>query len=113
MFHQTRDFDAVLDALATRDLELRDISVLLALVAHMDRYGRVHVTGTAIAERLGVKPAVCIASLTRLKRQQLVVRAHDRSSGQRYFLVNPFLFSVGGSQRRGHLWAQFKAAIED
>lgn len=112
MFHQTRDLDAVMDAIASRDLELRDISVLVAIVAHMDRFGRARVTGAAIAERLDIKPAVCIASITRLKRQQLVVRAHDRSSGERYFLINPFVFSVGGPQRRNHLWALFKAALE-
>lgn len=113
MFHQTRDLEVLLEAVARRDLEFRDISVLVALVAHMDRSGRVRVTGAALAEKLAMKQSICISSITRLRQQQIIVRAHDKTSGERYFLVNPFIFSVGGPHRRNHLWAQFKAAIED
>jgi predicted transcriptional regulator len=113
MFHQTRDLETLLDAVAKRDLQLRDLSVLVALVAHMDRSGRVRVTGAALAEKLDINHSTCISSMTRLRQQQVIARVFDKASGERYFLVNPFIFSVGGPQRRNHLWAQFKAAVED
>lgn len=113
MLHQGPDTERVIAAVSRRDLEPRDISVLVVLMTYMDRSGKVRMTCAAIAEKLGMKSSMCIASMTRLKQQGFVVRVQDKSTGDRYYLVNPFVSSVGGPQRRGHLWAQFKAALED
>ena len=112
MVHQ-RDLESAISLVATRKLELRDMAVFMGLMAHMNwRSGRVPITAKALAERLGIKLPVCVSSLTRLKKEMLVARVVDRNSGDNYYLLNPYVASVGGPQRRGLLWAQFKASLE-
>lgn len=112
MVHQ-RDLESAISLVATRKLELRDMAVFMALMAHMNwRSGRVPITAKALAERLSIKLPVCVSSLTRLKREMLVARVVDRNTGDNYYLLNPYVASVGGPQRRGLLWAQFKACLE-
>ena len=112
MVHQ-RDLESAISLVATRKLELRDMAVFMGLMAHMNwRSGRVPITAKALDERLGIKLPVCVSSLTRLKKEMLVARVVDRNSGDNYYLLNPYVASVGGPQRRGLLWAQFKASLE-
>jgi len=112
MVHQ-RDLESAISLVAARKLELRDMAVFMGLMAHMNwRSGRVPITAKALAERLGIKLPVCVSSLTRLKKEMLVARVVDRNSGDNYYLLNPYVASVGGPQRRGLLWAQFKASLE-
>ena len=112
MVHQ-RDLESAISLVATRKLELRDMAVFMGLMAHMNwRSGRVPITAKALAERLDIKLPVCVSSLTRLKKEMLVARVVDRNSGDNYYLLNPYVASVGGPQRRGLLWAQFKASLE-
>ena len=112
MVHQ-RDLESAISLVATRKLELRDMAVFMGLMAHMNwRSGRVPITAKALAERLGIKLPVCVSSLTRLKKEMLVARVVDRNSGDNYYLLYPDVASVGGPQRRGLLWAQFKASLE-
>lgn len=112
MVHQ-RDLESAISLVAARKLELRDMAVFMGLMAHMNwRSGRVSITAKALAEQLGIKLPVCVSSLTRLKKEMLVARVVDRNSGDNYYLLNPYVASVGGPQRRGLLWAQFKATME-
>ena len=112
MVHK-RDLDSAISLVGTRQLELRDMAVFMGLMAHINwRSGRVPITAKALAERLGIKLPVCVSSLTRLKKEMLVARVVDRNSGDNYYLLNPYVASVGGPQRRGLLWAQFKASLE-
>lgn len=112
MVHQ-RDLESAISLVAARKLELRDMAVFMGLMAHMNwRSGRVSITAKALAEQLGIKLPVCVSSLTRLKKEMLVARVVDRNSGDNYYLLNPYVASVGGPQRRGLLWAQFKATVE-
>lgn len=113
MLHQNTDVESLFAAVARKDLQPMDPAVLWALMHHMDRLGRVRITTNALAELLGFSVSACSRSLTRLRRQALLAKVYDRKSGEIYYLVNPFVASVGGPQRRGHLWAQFKAALED
>jgi hypothetical protein len=76
------------------------------------RSGRAHVTTSYIAERLQVKLPVAVSAITRLRKENLVRRVADRRTGETYFLINPFLASVGGPKRRGHLWQQFEDSLE-
>jgi hypothetical protein len=113
MVHQ-RDLDSTIALLGQRKLELRDAAVFLALLNYVNwRSGRAHVTAKYIAERLSIKLPVCVSALTRLKREGLLSKVADLRTGESYYLVNPYLASVGGPQRRGHLWAQFHASMED
>lgn len=112
MIHQAQDLEGLLDAVARRDLQHRDISVLLALISLMDRFGKVRITAVALAERLQMNYQVCIQSLSRLRKVGALVRVYDRRAGASHFILNPWVASVGSASTRGHLWAQFKAALE-
>lgn len=112
MVHR-RDLDSVIDLVKARKLELRDMAVFNALMAEMEvASGKVKVSATYLADRLGVKLPVCISSLTRLRKELLVSKVRDKRSGSTYFLLNPYVASVGGPQRRGHLWQQFQESLE-
>lgn len=112
MVHQ-RDLDSTIALIGQRRLELRDAAVLFAVMSYVNwRSGRAQITAKFIADRLGIKLPVCVSSITRLKREGLLSRIRDHHTGETYFLINPFLASVGGPQRRGHLWAQFAASLE-
>ena len=111
MVHQ-RDLDSAISLVGTRQLELRDMAVFMALMAYMNwRSGRVPITAKALAERLQIQLPTCVSSLTRLKKELLVTRVVDRNTGENYYLLNPYVASVGSPQRRGLLWAQFKATV--
>jgi hypothetical protein len=112
MVHQ-RDLDSTIALIGERRLELRDAAVFLVLLNYVNwRSGRASVSAKYIAERLNVKLPVAVSAITRLKKENLVSRVIDQRTGERYFLVNPYLASVGGPQRRGHLWQQFKDSLE-
>lgn len=113
MVHQ-RDLDSTIALLGQRRLQLRDAAVFLVLINYVNwRSGRVHITTKFIAERLQVKLPVAVSAITRLRKENLVRRVIEPSTGEAYFLINPFLASVGGPRRRGHLWQQFADAMED
>lgn len=112
MVHQ-RDLDSTIALLGQRRLELRDAAVFLVLVNYVNwRSGKAKVTTSYIAERLNVKLPVAVSAITRLRKEGLVRRVVDRRTGEAYFLINPYLASVGGPQRRGHLWHQFDESLE-
>ncbi len=112
MVHR-RDMDSTIDLVKSRRLQLRDMAVFSALIAEMDvASGKVQCTAAHLAERLGIKPPVCISSLTRLRKEFLVSRVRDKRTGSTYFLVNPYVASVGGPSRRGHLWQQFQDSLD-
>jgi hypothetical protein len=112
MVHQ-RDLDSTIALLGERRLELRDAAVFLVLLNYVNwRSGRSHVSVTYIAERLNVKLPVAVSAISRLRKENLIAKVVDRKTGERYFLINPFLASVGGPQRRGHLWSQFEESLD-
>lgn len=112
MVHQ-HDLDSAIALLGQRKLELRDAAVFLVLINYLNwRSGRAHVTTKFIAERLNVKLPVAVSAITRLRKEGLVRRVTDDHTGETYFLINPFLASVGGPSRRGRLWHQFDSAVD-
>lgn len=112
MVHQ-RDLDSTIALIGERRLELRDAAVFLVLLNYVNwRSGRAHVSAKYIAERLNIKLPVCVSAITRLRKENLISRVIDDRTGERYFLINPFLASVGGPKRRGHLWVQFEESLE-
>lgn len=112
MVHQ-RDLDSTIALLGERRLELRDAAVFLVLLNYVNwRSGKARVSASYIAERLNVKLPVAVSAISRLRKENLVRRVVDRRTGESYFLINPYLASVGGPQRRGHLWQQFQDSLE-
>lgn len=110
MVHQ-RDLVGTMELVRQRRLELRDMAVLMALSAHVQwRSGRAWVTVKALANQLGMNVSSCADSVRRLQREGQLVRCADERTGGSFFLLNPFVISVGGPQRRGLLWKMFEEA---
>lgn len=103
---------AAAGALADKRLEPRDLAVLLILLGNMNwRSGRINVTQRALAQQINISSSNVCMSIKRLRKEKLIARAVDQTSGHTYFLINPRLASVGSTQRRGHLFQQFDEAI--
>ena len=112
MVHQ-QDLHAAMAAINSRKLELRDMAVFMGLMSEVNwRSGKARITAKALAEKLGIKLPVCVSSLKRLRTELLVSRVKDSRTGEMYFLLNPHIASVGGPQKRGHLWQQFKESLD-
>lgn len=100
-------------AVKQKTLQPRDLAVLIALLGNVNwRSGRAQITPSGLAQQLGILDSNCRASISRLRKQLLISRIVDRYTGESFFLINPYLAAVGGPQRRGHLWEQFKESLE-
>lgn len=107
------EFYQYIQMAAAKFLERRDFAVLFVLVWRMDsRSGRIKITVNFIAEQLGVKASDVSASITRLKKCRLVCSIYNSSTGEKFFLVNPAVFSVGGKNKRVALLKTFNKALE-
>lgn len=105
---------SVIGALRDRKLNYRDLSVLFALLAHVNwRSGRAYVTQQALADGMGMNKTTCSEAVKRLQRERLVARMKDGTTGMTYFLISPRLAAVGSPQRRAHLTQQFDDAFGD
>jgi hypothetical protein len=51
-------------------------------------------------------------SLKRLRDNLVISKAYDQTTGETYFLFNPWYISVGGAKRRGHIHRQFTDSLE-
>lgn len=91
----------------------RDVLVFLALVRHINPMtGRVNVTLRQIAEELGQSHQNVCTFFNRLQKENLAVRCRVKNSREVYFLLNPWVVSVGGRSKQAQLWHQFKLAKE-
>lgn len=105
--------DHAIDGLKTKRLQPRDLAVLMAVLGNVNwRSGRANVTPNGLAIQMGILRSNCVTSISRLRKELLISRVVDRHTGENYYLINPRVAAVGGSQRRGHLWAQFEASLE-
>jgi hypothetical protein len=105
--------DIVQNLLREKQITLGDIGLLYLLMGRMDpNTGRVPVTARALADTYDRHLGPLKTQLGCLLRHQLIARARDEATGQRFFLIHPYLASVGGPQRRGYLWKQFTEAID-
>ena len=96
-----------------KQLNYAHVGLLYLLMGRMNpNTGHVDVTANALAQQLERDPAQIRHMVAALLRHQLIARARDEATGQRFFLVHPYLASVGGPQRRGFLWKQFSEAID-
>jgi hypothetical protein len=107
------ELEAVIDALRTRRLQLRDLATVMALMANTNwRSGRIRITATYLAQQMGVRLDDCVSSLSRLKKEMVAVRIREPKTGDTYFVLNPDVISVGSEDRRQHLRRQFQEAYE-
>ena len=94
-----------------RKLQPRDFTVLFALMSLCDaKTGKIRFTAKVLSEEIGFNPTAFSASLKRLKTN-FVIASICESSGDKYYLINPYLFSVGRKQKWGHLVKTFTDAF--
>jgi len=93
-----------------RGLMHQDVTVLFRVVDCTDyRTGKARVTVNQLAQDLALQPSNVSLSVSRLKKEMLVVTARDPETGGRYFLPNPYLTS-NTRARQAYLWQLFQAA---
>lgn len=94
-----------------RKLQLRDATVLLALMSHTDTMtGRIHVTSERIAEQIGSQDSEVRAGIARLKKHHLLRLIKDRDTGARYYLLNPWVVCSGKDRAVGLAKKEFSEA---
>ena len=88
----------------------KDLAVLIALFAYLNnRSGKVMVQQEQLAEDLGYTQPLISTSLKRLRQANLLVHNYDRRTGEKYYLLNPSIFSVGSHKKRQQLFKDYKA----
>lgn len=94
---QLADLEQAISLLGSRRLQLRDAAVMLALMAHTDTYsGRIRVTTHQLAIDLAMQEADVRATIARLKKENLLRLINDRSTGERYYRLNPWMICSSG-----------------
>lgn len=91
--------DDLIRLIARRDLELRDAAVVLAMALYTDTFsGRILVTPQRLADDLGVRETDARASLSRLKRHNLLRFVKNANTGERYYRLNPWMVRSSGKE---------------
>lgn len=94
-----------------RRLNLRDIATLFAMMSLVNtKTGMIRFTIKDLASDLGVNPTSLSASLSRLKKECIVATVRGEH-GDRYYMINPYLFSVGTRKSWGFMLQRFKSAF--
>jgi len=97
---ELKETQRVKELVGRRDLELRDVAVIWALMSYTSSYsGRIQVSAAGIAQDLQVKESDVRASFARLKKHHLLRKVKDRNTGEHYYRLNPWmvLTNSGGS----------------
>jgi hypothetical protein len=93
-------------------LQHRDLTVLIIHVIHSDwRTGRCRLTTQKVAEILGYQVKTLYPSIRRLKDQNLLVPIKDSRTGEKLYIISPFLLKVGSGKARGFLLKTYYDAI--
>lgn len=94
-------------------LNLGHIGFLAVLLEYVDTTtGHISITTAALAKRQGIQHTRASSYVQTLVKHRLLARTRCRRTGQLRYLPHPYLFSVGGPERRGYLWQEFAAAQE-
>lgn len=112
MFHPL-DADRYLCYLEDKRLQPRDFAVLYAMMSFCDtKTGRVRFSVLYMAKRLCTSASNVSTSLSRLKKVFAIAQLKD-SKGVFFYMINPYLFSVGSRQKWGLLLKQFISVFND
>lgn len=108
---QLRDLERLVELLGQRELKPRDAGVVLALMCHTDTYsGRIFATAAQVAQDLQITESEARAAIARLKKQHLLRLIQERSTGRRYYLLNPWIVQSGKPEAIGMAMKQFQEA---
>jgi len=102
----------LVEKIATSKLQHKDLTVLVIHVIHSDwRTGRCRLTLQKVAEILGHQVKTLYPSIRRLKDQNLLVPIKDSRTGEKLYIISPFLLKVGSGKARGFLLKTYYDAI--
>ena len=102
----------LIEKIAANELQHKDLTVLMIHVIHSDwRTGRCRLTLQRVAEILGHQVKTLYPSIRRLKDQNLLVPIKDLRTGEKLYIISPFLLKVGSGQSRGFLLKTYYDAI--
>lgn len=97
--------------LKDRKLQPRDFAVLFAIMSQCNtKTGEIRFMVKTLAQQIDMNPTSFSNSLKRLKENFLIATVLSHS-GDKFYLINPYLFSVGRKQKWGHLLKLFTEAI--
>lgn len=103
----------LLELVVQRKLELRDLTMLLAIVSHMKRSsGLCFATSLKIAETVSANPTVVYSSVKRLQVEKVIIKTCYKKTGQYCFLVNPWVIYMGTPKHVGFLKKTFMQHLE-
>lgn len=98
--------------LANGELQNRDFVVLMIYAIHSDwRTGRCRLTIQRVAEILKHKVQTLYPSIRRLKEQNLLVPIQDSRTGEKLYIISPFILKAGSNQARGLMLKTYFTAI--
>jgi DNA-binding transcriptional ArsR family regulator len=107
-FHEARKCT---ELLAERKIEYRDLAVLFVLISMCDENNcELRFSVKDLAAKIKMNQASLSNSLKRLK-SNLLIASTVKNYGDKYYLINPYLFSVGRKQKWGHLVKLFTEAV--
>lgn len=97
--------------LKDRKLQPRDFAVLFAIMSQCNtKTGEIRFMVKTLAQQINMNPTSFSNSLKRLKENFLIATVLSYS-GDKFYLINPYLFSVGRKQKWGHLLKLFTEAV--
>jgi hypothetical protein len=99
-FHFT-ECKKLIDMVKNNEIKLGDLGILFALMSLVDpRTGKIKFMVKVVAEKFNYSPNAISLALSRLKKAFLLASFIDKG-GEKYYMINPYLFSVGSRQRWG------------
>ena len=111
MFH-TLEAQRYFGQIKKRDLQPRDFLVLFAMISLCNtKTGKVRFIAQDLAEELGINKTTLSNSIKRLKTN-LIVASILEDDGEKYYMINPYLVSVGKKQKWGYMVNKFAKAFE-
>lgn len=99
------------ELLRDRKLQQRDFAVLFAMMSQCDtRTGEIRFMVKTLAADINMNATSFSNSLKRLKTN-LIIASVVKRTGDKYYLINPYLFSVGSRQKWGFSLQRFMNAV--
>jgi hypothetical protein len=104
----------LISKIASNELQNKDLTVLIIHLIHSNwRTGRCRLTTRKVAEILGHQVKTLYPSIRRLKDQNLLVPIKDSRTGEKLYIVSPFLLKAGSGRTKGYLLKTYYDAINN